>query len=436
MSTLGASSSALNVGRRGSAIAREGFFEIARRRQALFGLEAEGLRESPKLNLVERPSRPYERGRGNPLVADSEHDGCRAAFDERACAEVQERRRERVYVVRSVRGGLAAHEFGGGVRSGSSPRGRIEGGQCVGRAEVDVSDAALGVDDHVVRREVPVNKAYRSTIPFERVHLGERTNRRSSDVSRNETKGLVVALTGLLRERPNGKPIDEGLQQERAVLVFAGREERWKRPMARPRERLRLALHRARCKPLARGRRRDALRRRQRVAMPYERDLEGAADTEPPEEFNAGRERSRHSDSLAVGWSSDWRVVAVERKLSSFQRAARLARRTRMISITDKAAAKVLEIAAAEDLMSQGLRLRVIGGGCAGFSYDLYFEDKPTDLDETFEEKGIRLYIDPLSFQYLDGTEIDYVEGAHGSGFKFGNPNVKGTCGCGSSFSA
>ena len=106
-----------------------------------------------------------------------------------------------------------------------------------------------------------------------------------------------------------------------------------------------------------------------------------------------------------------------------------------MITITEKAAAKVLEIAKEEDLGGQGLRLRVIGGGCAGFSYDLYFEDKPTDMDESFEDRGVKLYVDPLSFQYLDGTEIDYVESLSGAGFKFGNPNVKGTCGCGSSFS-
>ncbi|WP_437740264.1 iron-sulfur cluster insertion protein ErpA [Sorangium sp. So ce302] len=106
-----------------------------------------------------------------------------------------------------------------------------------------------------------------------------------------------------------------------------------------------------------------------------------------------------------------------------------------MITITEKAAEKVMEIATAEELMGQGLRLRVVGGGCAGFSYDLYFEDKPTEFDEEFEDRGIKLYIDPLSFQYLDGTEIDYVEGLHGSGFKFSNPSVKSTCGCGSSFS-
>lgn len=106
-----------------------------------------------------------------------------------------------------------------------------------------------------------------------------------------------------------------------------------------------------------------------------------------------------------------------------------------MITVTERAAAKVREIADAESLQGQGLRLKVIGGGCAGFSYDLYFEDAITDMDESFESLGVKLYIDPLSFQYLEETEIDYVEGAHGAGFKFNNPNIKGSCGCGSSVS-
>lgn len=114
----------------------------------------------------------------------------------------------------------------------------------------------------------------------------------------------------------------------------------------------------------------------------------------------------------------------------------RAAEDERMITITETAADKVKEIAEAEALQGQGLRLRVVGGGCSGFSYDLYFEDNPTDMDETFTSNGVQLYVDPLSFQYLDGTEIDYVETLHGSGFKFNNPNIKGTCGCGSSFSA
>jgi iron-sulfur cluster insertion protein len=106
-----------------------------------------------------------------------------------------------------------------------------------------------------------------------------------------------------------------------------------------------------------------------------------------------------------------------------------------MISVTTRAADKVKEIASAEGLEGQGLRLRVIGGGCAGFTYDLYFEDQVGDMDEQYESNGVKLYVDPLSHQYLEETEIDYVEGVHGSGFKFNNPNVKGTCGCGSSFS-
>src|SRR5208283_4429377 len=107
-----------------------------------------------------------------------------------------------------------------------------------------------------------------------------------------------------------------------------------------------------------------------------------------------------------------------------------------MITITEKAALKVKEIAEAEALLGQGLRLRVVGGGCAGFSYDLYFEDKLGEMDEEFESNGVKLYVDPMSFQYLEGVEIDYVEGLHGAGFKFNNPNSKGSCGCGSSFSA
>ncbi len=107
-----------------------------------------------------------------------------------------------------------------------------------------------------------------------------------------------------------------------------------------------------------------------------------------------------------------------------------------MIALTTKAAEKVREIREAENLGEQGLRLRVIGGGCSGFSYDLYFEDETTDLDQEFESEGIKLFVDMMSYQYLENTTIDYVEGLHGAGFKFSNPTAKSTCGCGSSFSA
>lgn len=107
-----------------------------------------------------------------------------------------------------------------------------------------------------------------------------------------------------------------------------------------------------------------------------------------------------------------------------------------MIDLTAKAIEKVKEIREAEGLGGQGLRVRVIGGGCSGFTYDLFFEDETTELDQKFDSDGIPLYVDMMSLQYLDGTTIDYVEGLHGAGFKFLNPSAKSTCGCGSSFSA
>lgn len=106
-----------------------------------------------------------------------------------------------------------------------------------------------------------------------------------------------------------------------------------------------------------------------------------------------------------------------------------------MLSLTEKAAEKVKEIQAAENIeASYGLRLRVVGGGCSGFAYDLYF-DQVTEMDRTFDSHGVKLVVDQMSLQYLAGTTVDYVEGLQGAGFKFNNPNVKSTCGCGSSFS-
>jgi iron-sulfur cluster insertion protein len=106
-----------------------------------------------------------------------------------------------------------------------------------------------------------------------------------------------------------------------------------------------------------------------------------------------------------------------------------------MVQITAVAAAKVNEIRDAEGIEpAMALRLRVVGGGCAGFSYDLYF-DEPAEVDRQMEINGVRVVVDEMSLMYLVGTEIDYIEGLQGAGFKFNNPNVKTTCGCGSSFS-
>ena len=106
-----------------------------------------------------------------------------------------------------------------------------------------------------------------------------------------------------------------------------------------------------------------------------------------------------------------------------------------LVALSDKAAEKIIEIRGEENIEeSYALRLKVQGGGCSGFSYDLYF-DQPQETDRSFEVKGVKLMCDQMSLMYLVGTEVDYVEGLHGAGFKFVNPNVKSTCGCGSSFS-
>ena len=108
---------------------------------------------------------------------------------------------------------------------------------------------------------------------------------------------------------------------------------------------------------------------------------------------------------------------------------------TNPVALSAKAAEKVTEIRAEENIEdSYALRLKVQGGGCSGFSYDLYF-DQQQEIDHAFESNGVKLICDQMSLMYLMGTEVDYVEGLHGAGFKFINPNVKSTCGCGSSFS-
>ena len=107
-----------------------------------------------------------------------------------------------------------------------------------------------------------------------------------------------------------------------------------------------------------------------------------------------------------------------------------------MVQLTETAVSKVREILDAQEPKPAGLRISVVGGGCSGFSYSMAFENTPGMLDKTDNYDGLKVFIDQASLLYLDGAEVDYVETLEGSGFKFGNPNVKSTCGCGSSFSA
>ena len=107
-----------------------------------------------------------------------------------------------------------------------------------------------------------------------------------------------------------------------------------------------------------------------------------------------------------------------------------------MVQLTEGAVTKVREILDTQEPKPAGLRISVVGGGCSGFSYSMAFENSPGFLDKTYNFGDLKVFVDQASLLYLDGAEVDYVETLEGSGFKFNNPNVKSTCGCGSSFSA
>ncbi|MGA2182294.1 MAG: iron-sulfur cluster assembly accessory protein [Bryobacteraceae bacterium] len=107
-----------------------------------------------------------------------------------------------------------------------------------------------------------------------------------------------------------------------------------------------------------------------------------------------------------------------------------------MVNLTERAVGKVKEILSAQEPQPAGLRIAVVGGGCSGFSYSMAFENAPNMLDKTYTYEGLKIFVDQASMLYLEGAEVDYVETLEGAGFKFNNPNVKSTCGCGSSFSA
>ena len=105
------------------------------------------------------------------------------------------------------------------------------------------------------------------------------------------------------------------------------------------------------------------------------------------------------------------------------------------ITLTPNAIAKVKEIMAQQNPVPAGLRVGVVGGGCSGFSYSMQFENSAGMMDKVFDFDGLKVYVDATSVMYLNGCIVDFVETLEGAGFKFDNPNVKSTCGCGSSFS-
>ncbi len=105
------------------------------------------------------------------------------------------------------------------------------------------------------------------------------------------------------------------------------------------------------------------------------------------------------------------------------------------LNLTPAAIAKVREIMATQDPIPAGLRVGVVGGGCSGFQYSMAFENQSGMMDKVFDFDGLKVFIDSTSLMYLNTCIVDYVETFEAAGFKFENPNVKSTCGCGSSFS-
>jgi iron-sulfur cluster assembly protein len=103
------------------------------------------------------------------------------------------------------------------------------------------------------------------------------------------------------------------------------------------------------------------------------------------------------------------------------------------ITLTEAAAARVQKFLANRG-KGLGLRLGVKTSGCSGMAYTLEFVDEAAADDVTFESHGVKVLLDPKSLSYLDGTELDYTKEGLNEGFKFNNPNVKGECGCGESF--
>ena len=107
---------------------------------------------------------------------------------------------------------------------------------------------------------------------------------------------------------------------------------------------------------------------------------------------------------------------------------------TPLVVLSDAAAGKLADLVAAENNPAIGLRVYVYSGGCSGFRYGMMLEDQPSGEDVTVESKGIKVYVDAQSTQYIAGSEIDYLDTLMGAGFTVNNPNAVSACGCGSSF--
>ncbi|NUP99607.1 MAG: iron-sulfur cluster insertion protein ErpA, partial [Armatimonadetes bacterium] len=105
-----------------------------------------------------------------------------------------------------------------------------------------------------------------------------------------------------------------------------------------------------------------------------------------------------------------------------------------MVTLTERAATEVSALLEKQQKTDHALRVWISGGGCSGFQYGMALDNEPDTDDKAFESHGVKVLVDPMSFQYLDGAEIDFVDTLMGGGFKVNNPNAASTCGCGHSF--
>lgn len=121
--------------------------------------------------------------------------------------------------------------------------------------------------------------------------------------------------------------------------------------------------------------------------------------------------------------------------VSSDNQAAPITEPAGPVVLTEKAL-RMIKVTREDEGMdaTYGLRIAVRGGGCSGFEYSLDFDNEPRDSDFVYQQGDVTVFVDAVSARYLEGTQIDYVMGTQGSGFKFNNPRAVGTCGCGSSF--
>lgn len=107
-----------------------------------------------------------------------------------------------------------------------------------------------------------------------------------------------------------------------------------------------------------------------------------------------------------------------------------------MFNISTKASGEIKKLLSEEDIPNGFLRVRVVPGGCSGFSYEMGFDDETEESDQVFESDGVKVAIDELSYPYLNGSTLDFKDGLNGTGFAIENPNATGSCGCGQSFNA